>query len=219
MLSNVIESSGSGWRWANPASVESRTRNRCTRCPWSGMSGVHCRLGLVHDVSSIARRSTRAPPFVRKVAVACSGWNRPVRYAASTPFHHLRPPRRARARTTVATPIATCERRVRRRSGGTPGSSPLSFTAAPTSVTAPMKRNAVSARRAAPSGLSSARRRVATAMTGTSAVPDPTAPSTVTCTPYDPPVISHSAALYRVESPGTRSATSGGGGAAVRGSQ
>src|ERR1041385_7038304 len=82
-----------------------------------------------------------------------------------------------------------------------------------------MKRKAATGRRAAPSGLSSARRRVATAMTGTSAVPDPAAPSTVTCTLYEPPLINQRAALYRVESPGTCWATSGGGGAAVWGSQ
>ncbi len=115
--------------------------------------------------------------------------------------------------------MATRERSVRRRSGTAPGSRPLSRTAAPISVTAPAKRKAPSPRSAAPSALSSARRRVATAMTGTSAVPDPAAPSTVTCTLYEPPLINQRAALYRVESPGTCWPTSGGGGAAVWGSQ
>src|SRR5437016_9403407 len=51
------------------------------------------------------------------------------------------------------------------------------------------------------------------------AVPTPTSPWPATCTPYEPPVMSHSDAPYRVETPSTPAAISGCGGAAVPASQ
>src|SRR6266516_4905413 len=95
--SNVVESSGRGWRCANALTLESRTRNRCIRCPWSGTSGVHWRRGLVHVVSSMASRNTRPPPATRTVAVAWSAWYNPERYWASTAFHHGCPDERDRS--------------------------------------------------------------------------------------------------------------------------
>ena len=56
-------------------------------------------------------------------------------------------------------------------------------TAAPIIVTAPTNKNAPNASSAAPSGFCRASRLVATAMTGTRALPEPASPSTVTCTP------------------------------------
>jgi len=108
---------------------------------------------------------------------------------------------------------------MRRPSGATPGSSTLSRTAAPTIVIAPASSNAPSATSPAARDFASGRRPVATAMTGTSTTPVPSEPSTVTRTLYEPSRINHRAALYSVASPGTRWATSGGGGAAVMGSQ
>src|SRR5207245_48635 len=89
--SNVVESTGRGWRWANASSPPSRTRNRCIRWPWSGMSGVHWRCRVAQELSSMANRSTLPVAVARTVAAAWSGWYSPLRYAASTAFHDGHP--------------------------------------------------------------------------------------------------------------------------------
>jgi len=48
----------------------------------------------------------RPPGRPQPVAVAWSGWYRPVRYAASTAFHHARPPGAVRAEHDGAMVIA-----------------------------------------------------------------------------------------------------------------
>ena len=59
----------------------------------------------------------------------------------------------------------------------------------------PRNKNAPTAASPTASGFCSSSRRVAIACTGTMAVPVPAGPATVTCTLYEPPVMSHRAAL------------------------
>jgi len=122
------ESSGSGVevRETRRAS-RPRTRNRASKWPWSD-EWRPLPLGPVHDVSSMASRNTRPrPPAGRTVAVAWRAWYRPVRYAASTAFHHARRPGRSGPSTDGRRGHRDARMDGRRRSGTAPGSTTLSF--------------------------------------------------------------------------------------------
>src|SRR4051812_19379698 len=102
--------------------------------------------------------------------------------------------------------------RLRVRGVGTsPGASGPSRTAAPMIVTRPANRNNPINERPSPIGLLNVRREYATTTTGTTTLPAPLAPFTLTVMLLDPPLIIQSFPAYTDGSSAERSAISGGG--------
>src|SRR6185436_5112384 len=134
-----------------------------------------------------------------------------LRKSASSLFHHRDPPNRASATIAVHTAIAVRAFQRCLASGTAPGGKPLSRTAAPTIVTNPTNRNNPTTVSTPPSLGSSSSRRFATTTTGTTALPAPSGPLTLTVTPFDPPAITHRGPEYNPGSASTGLASSGGG--------